>query len=109
MAIKDCFNRRFPIDKTVIGRFGRYAIVRGTFPNANGTPCLYGLFMPGKDAIPLDDGVVLSFDELTQLAELLPELISKGEVRQMTPPAEYSATVEAVDAKKKDAMRRRLW
>ena len=108
MAIKDIFSRRYPIDKTVIGRFGRLSLVRGTFPNANGTPCLYGLYMPGRDNIPTtDDGVVLSFDEVTQLAELLPVLIAKGEVRQMTPPAEYKATMEAIEAAKKAPLQ--LW
>ena len=106
--IKDFFNRRHPIDKTVIGRFGRYSIVRGTFPNDNGTPCLYGLYMPGKETVPaMDDGLVLSFDEVTQLAELLPVLIAKGDVRQNTPPAEYRATMEAVEEAKKG--RTSLW
>lgn len=106
--IRDFFNRRFPIDKTVIGRFGRYSIVRGTFPNANGTPCLYGLYMPGKENVPaMDDGIALSYDEVTQLAELLPVLIAKGDVRQNTPPAEYKAATEAIEAAKKAPIQ--LW
>lgn len=106
--IKDFFNRRYPVDKTVIGRFGRYSIVRGTFPNADGTPCLYGLYMPGKENVPAtDDGIALSYDELTQLAELLPVLIAKGEARQNTPPAEYKATMEAIEAAKKAPIQ--LW
>ena len=106
--IMDFFSRRHPIDKTVIGRFGRYSIVRGTFPNANGTPCLYGLYMPGKENVPaMDDGIALSYDEVSQLAELLPALIAKGDIRKNTPPAEYKATMEAIEAAKKAPMQ--LW
>lgn len=102
MAIKDTFSRRYPVDKTVIGRFGRYAIVRGSYPTPNGIACRYGLYMPGKDNVPAtDDGIALSFDEVTQLADILPALASKGEIRETTPPAEYKATMEAIEAAKK--------
>lgn len=108
MAIKDYFNRRFPIDKTVIGRFGRYTIMRGSYPTPNGFECKYGLYMPGRENAPaMDDGIALSFDEVSQLAELLPVLIAKGEIRQTTPPAEYKATMEAIEAAKKAPLQ--LW
>ena len=102
MAIKDTFSRRYPVDKTVIGRFGRYAIVRGSYPTPNGIECKFGLYMPCKGNVPAtDDGIALSFEEVTQLADILPVLIAKGDVRQNTPPAEYKATMEAIEAAKK--------
>ena len=105
--IKDFFNQHNPIDKTVIGRFGRYAIVRGSFPGGKGIVCRYGFYIPGKDLVPIGDGIALEFDELTQLAELLPALVSSGEIRRTTPREEYAAAVEAREAARKTPMQ--LW
>ena len=105
--IKDFFNQHNPIDKTVIGRFGRYAIVRGSYRNGNDFICRYGLYLPGRDLVPVSDGIALDFDELTQLAELLPALVSSGEIRRTTPREEYAAAVEAREAARKTPMQ--LW
>ena len=108
MAIKDIFSRRYPVDKTIIGRFGRYAIVRGSFPSPKGPECKYGVYIPGAESAPLvNDGIVLTFDEIKQLAALLPGLVSNGSIRESTPPAEYKATMEAIKPGKKAPTR--LW
>ena len=106
--IRDTFNRRFPVDKTVVGSFGRFAIVRGSFPSPKGAECRYGIFILNAENAPMtDDGVSLSFDEVRQLADLLPTLISTGKIRDITPPAEFKAAVEAREAAKKTPPR--LW
>lgn len=100
--IKDFFNRRAPIDKTILGRFGRYALVRGSFPGSRGAECRYGIYVPGQELVPVGDlGVVLDAEELRQLAALLPTL----EIRDVTPPQEFKAALEAM----KPEGRRPLW
>jgi len=110
--IKDAFNRRTPVDMKVIGRYGRYAIVRGSYPGPKGAVCQYGLYMPGAESCPAtDDGIVLSCDEVKQLAELLPVLVSAGEIREITPLADFKAALEAREAAKEAARKtpRPLW
>ena len=100
--IRDFFNRRGPIDKTVLGRFGRYVLVRGSCPSSRGAECKYGLYIPGAELVPVGDvGVVLDAEELRQLAALLPTL----EIRDVTPPQEFKAAVEA----QRQEGRRLLW
>lgn len=100
MAAKDFFNSRNPVDKTLLARFGRFVLVRGTFPNANGLPCLYGIFTPGPELAAMTDGIVLRPDELRQLAALLPTM----DIRDSTPPAEYQAAIGAREKKKQSLL-----
>ena len=100
--IKDFFSRHCPVDKTVLGRFGRYALVRGSFPGSRGAECRYGMYITGPELVPVGDlGVVLDAEELRQLAALLPTL----EIRDVTPPDEFKAALEAT----KQEGRRPLW
>lgn len=104
--IKDFFNKHTPIDKTVLGRFGRYVLVRGSCSGSRGAECKYGLYIPGQELVPVGDvGVVLDAEELRQLAALLPDLIASGKVRDFTPPQEFQAALEA----QKQEGRKPLW
>ena len=47
--IKDIFNRKTPVDMKVIGRYGRYVIVRGSYPGPKGAVCRYGLLYPVRN------------------------------------------------------------
>ena len=110
--IKETFNRHYPIDKKKIANIGRYSIVRGSYPNGNGDPaCKYGIFLPSSDLTPLTDmGIALSYEEIIQLADMLPKLIEKGAIRPSTPKVEYDAFVDADKKAKEEAARqRRVW
>ena len=112
--IKDYFNRKYPADLTPLARFGRYAIVRGSFPRV-GTekiPCLYGVYITGSESLPVtDDGIILTSDEVKQLADLLQALISSGAIREVTPASEFEAAQAARKAAQEAARKtpRPLW
>ena len=54
---------------------------------------------------------MLTCDEVKQLAELLPVLVSAGEIREITPPAEFKEALEAREAAKEAARKapRSIW
>lgn len=110
--IRQFFNREYPADKTLLGRAGRYVIVRGSYPSSRGPECKYGLFIPGHETlVPQGDnsGVALTYEEICKLAQLLPSLVAAGDIRPTTPAAEFKAAVEAVEAAKNAQKPAPLW
>lgn len=110
--VKYSFNKNYPPDKKRIANIGRYALVRGSYPKGFGDcECKYGLYTPGADLTPITDmGIVFTYDELVQLAEVLPRLIEAGTIRPETSKAEYEAFADAEKKAKEEAARqRRVW
>lgn len=110
--IKQYFNREYPPDKTMLGRAGRFVIVRGSYPSNRGPECKYGVFIPGHDAlVPQgdDSGIAFTYEEICKLAQLLPSLVAAGDIRPTTPAAEFKAAVEAVEAAKNAQRPAPLW
>ena len=101
--IKDYFNKVYPVDKTLLGNAGRFALVRGSYPSSRGPECKYGLYIASVgNLVPQsnDSGIVLTYEEICTLAQLLPSLVAAGDIRPTTPAEEFkSATKAAEDAK----------
>jgi len=110
--IKDVFNRNYPIDKTMVGRFGRYSIIRGSYPGttfSGDATCRYGIFIPNNDLTPITEGIALSYEEMVELANILPTLIESGAIRPTTSGDEYRAIAAAKEEAAKNAPRRAIW
>ena len=92
-------------DVTDLGQVGAYRLIRYTRPTAtpNGErlQCMYGLCLAGSAKL------TMSFDDIVRLTNLLASLLEAGEIRELTPRAEWQALQAAQEAAKEPP--RRLW
>lgn len=110
--IKMFFNAEYPVDKTMLGRAGRFSLVRGSYPSDRGPECKYGIYIASGDKLvpsTNDSGIVLTYEEICKLAQMLPALMEAGDIRPKTPVAEFKAAMDAAEAAKNAKRPAPLW
>ena len=104
MSFKDTFYWKTTKDLEILGKAsGRRTIIRATLPNppkrgVHGQEYAFRYGIGFTDALgwPQDiggEGLVLTADELIQLADILNRLIGAGEIRDSCDEGEHSARV----------------
>lgn len=98
-GIRDIFNFKFTKDLTILGRISkRRALIRCAMLSSTkgGEPYRYEYavaFCDGQGWPQTDEGIILSADELLELAEMLNKLAKAGEIRNGCDKAEFDANV----------------